>query len=139
MENFEFSDQLSFRDLLKRLFLHDWLLKIVALLITLTFWLSVGGLRQPVSKRLLDVQLSFSYPNDMELISSSVKEVDLILTGDKSKIERLRREDLVIVVDLSGLKSGDKTIRLSPENISVELPSGVKIEEIRPSKVSVRL
>lgn len=139
MENFNFSDELSFRDLLKRLFFQDWLLKIIALVITLALWLSVGGLRQPVSKRLSNVQLSFSYPSDMELINSSVKEVDLILTGDKSKIEKLRREDLVIVVDLSGLKSGDKTVRLSPENIDVELPSGVKIEEIQPSKISVRL
>ncbi len=140
MTNFNsIKDELSLRQILERIFLRDWPLKLTALILALGLWVNVGGLRSPVSKRISNVQLSLSYPSDMELLNASVKEVDLIVTGDKNKIDKLRREDLVVVLDLSNFKPGDRTLTLAPENVTIELPSGVKLEEIQPSKISVRL
>ncbi|MCS6874488.1 MAG: CdaR family protein [Pyrinomonadaceae bacterium] len=129
----------NLQSIIEKLFLRDWALKFVALTITLILWFSLGGLRPPSSKRISNVQLSFSYSSEMELVNTSAKEVDIIITGDKTKIDKLRREDLIVSVDLSNLKPGEKTVRLLPETIGIELPSGVKIEEIQPSKISVRL
>ncbi len=105
----------------------------------ISLWLSVGGLRSPVSKRFSGIPLNLNYPSDLEIINSPVTEVDLIVIGDKNKLERLKREDLVVLVDLSDSKAGEKTVPLTPETVSVELPSGVKIVEILPSKIVVRL
>lgn len=129
----------ALRDILNKLFLRDWTLKFVALSITIALWLSVGGLRSPVSKRISGIPLNLSYSPEMELVNASIKEVDIIVTGDKTKIEKLRGKDLVILVDLSHLKPGEKTVYLTPETVSIELPSGVKIEEIQPNKILVKL
>jgi len=124
---------------LRHILFQDWKIKITALIIAVSLWLSVGGLRAPVSKRISNVPLNLSYSSEFEITNSPTKEVDLIVVGDKSKLERLRREDLVVLVDLSDLKAGEKTVTLTPEAVSVELPSGVKLEEILPSKILVRL
>lgn len=128
-----------FRGLFRRVFLEDWGTKLVALGITAALWLGVTGLRAPITKRLNNVALNLSYSNEMEVTNSPINEVDLVVTGDKSKIDRLRREDLIVSVDLSEIKAGERTIQLTPENVNVELPNGLKIEEIQPNKIAVRL
>lgn len=140
-ENFFESErrQLFFRRLFRRVFLEDWGTKLVALGITAALWLGVTGLRPPITKRFAGVSLNLSYSNGMEVTNSPISEVDLVVTGDKSKIDRLRREDLIVSVDLTDVKPGERVIQLTPENINVELPNGLKIDEIQPSKIAVRL
>jgi hypothetical protein len=131
--------QVFLRHLFRRIFLEDWGTKLIALGITAALWLGVTGLRAPVTKRITNVALNLSYSSEMELVNSPITEVDLVVTGDKSKLDRLRREDLIVSVDLSEVKAGERTIQLTPENINVELPSGLKIEEIQPNKIAVKL
>lgn len=131
--------QIFFRRLFRRVFLEDWLLKLVALAITLALWLGVTGLRAPTTVRLKNVALNPRVSNDMEITNSPVQEVDIVVTGDKRKVDRLNPHDLVISVDLTDVKSGDRIVQLMPENVSLELPSGIKLDEIQPSKIAVRL
>lgn len=131
--------QILLRRLFRRVFLEDWGTKLIALGITMALWLGVTGLRAPITKRIANVTLNLSYSSEMELVNSPVTEVDLVVTGDKGKIDRLRREDLIVSVDLTEVKAGERTIELTPENINVELPNGLKIDEIQPSKIAVKL
>jgi YbbR domain-containing protein len=131
--------QLFFRRLFRRIFLEDWLLKLIALAITLALWLGVTGLRAPTTVRLKNVSLNPRVSNDMEITNSPVKEVDIVVTGDKRKVDRVNANDLVISVDLTDIKSGDRTVQLSPETVNLELPSGIKLDEIQPNKIAVRL
>ena len=131
--------QLFLRQMFRRVFLEDWGTKLVALGITAALWLGVTGLRAPVTKRFNNVSLNLSYSNEMEVTNSPINEVDVVVTGDKSKIDRLRREDLVVSVDLSEVKAGERVIQLTPESVNVELPNGLKVEEIQPNKISVKL
>src|SRR5687767_5274590 len=94
-------NELSFRRLLRRIFLDDWLMKLIALVITLALWFGVTGLRTPSIERLRNVSLQLRISNDMEIINSPIQEVDLVVTGDKRKIEQIRREDLVVQLDLT--------------------------------------
>jgi Uncharacterized protein conserved in bacteria len=125
--------------LFRRVFLEDWGTKLIALGITIALWLGVTGLRAPVTQRITNVALNLSYSSEMEVTNSPITEVDIFVTGDKSKIDRLRREDLVVSIDLTEIKTGERTIQLTPENINIELPSGLKVEEIQPNKIAVRL
>ncbi|HEX8737929.1 MAG TPA: CdaR family protein [Pyrinomonadaceae bacterium] len=128
-----------FRRLFRRVFLEDWGTKLVALGITAALWLGVTGLQKPTSRRLNSVPLILNFSSDMEATNSPLKEVDIVVTGDKTKISRLRSEDLVVSIDLTDITAGERTIQLTPENINVDLPSGLKIDEVQPGKIAVKL
>jgi hypothetical protein len=131
--------QQFFRFLLRRIFLDDWLLKLVAVAITLALWLGVTGMRAPTTVRLKNVALNPRVSNDMEITNSPVREVDIVVTGDKRRVDRLNPNDLVISLDLTEIKSGDRTVQLTPETVNLELPNGIKLDEIQPNKIAVRL
>ncbi|MGI9034816.1 MAG: CdaR family protein [Pyrinomonadaceae bacterium] len=140
-ENFIEKEQrrLFFRRIFRRVFLEDWFLKLIALIITLALWLGVTGLRAPTTVRLRNVTLNPRVSNEMEITNSPVQEVDIVVTGDKAKIDRLNPHDLVMSVDLTDVKTGDRTVQLNPENVNLELPNGVKLEEIQPNRIALRL
>jgi len=140
-EKFSSNDarQISFRRLLRRVFIDDWLIKAVALFITVTLWLGVTGLRAPTTARLRGVPLNLRVSNDIEVTNSPVGEVDLVITGDKRKIDLLNQRDLVVSLDLIDVPAGERTIQMTAENVNIELPTGVKLEEIQPSKIAVKL
>ncbi|HEX8370144.1 MAG TPA: CdaR family protein [Pyrinomonadaceae bacterium] len=131
--------QVFFRRVIRRVFLEDWGTKLVALGITAALWLGVTGLQKPTSRRLNSVPLILNFSSDMEATNSPLKEVDIVVTGDKTKVSRLRSEDLVVSIDLTDVTAGERTIQLMPENINVDLPSGLKIDEIQPGKIAVKL
>ncbi|MGI8494938.1 MAG: CdaR family protein [Pyrinomonadaceae bacterium] len=131
--------QLFIRRLFRRVFLDDWLLKSVALAITMALWLGVTGLREPIPVRLKNITLNQRVSNNMEITNSPVQEVDIVVTGDKRKIDRLNVQDLVMSVDLTDVKPGDRIVQLSPDTVNLELPSGIKLDEIQPNRIAVRL
>jgi YbbR domain-containing protein len=68
-----------------------------------------------------------------------VQEVDIVITGDRRRIDRFNSNDLVMSVDLTDIKPGERIVQLSPENVNLELPNGVKLDEIQPNKIAVRM
>lgn len=138
-ENFIEKEQrrVFFRRIFRRVFLEDWLLKLTALAITLALWLGVTGGR--TTRRLENVALNPRVSNDMEITNLSPKEVTVFVTGDKTKVNNLLSRDLVMSIDLTDVKAGDRIIQLNPESVNLELPRGVKLDEITQNKITVRL
>ena len=131
--------QFFIRRLLHRVFLEDWLIKAIALAITFGLWLGVTGLRAPTTTRLGNVPFNLRVSNEIEIINSPVQEVDIVITGDKRKIAQINKNDLVVSFDLTDVQAGDRTVLLTPENVNIELPTGIKLEEIQPNKIAVKL
>ena len=131
--------QLTFRRLLRRIFLDDWLVKGVAMVITVALWLGVTGLRVPTTERLRNITLRPRVSDQIEVTNISAQEVDLLVTGDRRKIETIKQDGLIVSLDLTDVQAGDRSVQITPENVSVELPSGVKLEELQPSKIAVKL
>jgi YbbR-like protein len=131
--------QIFFRRIFRRVFLEDWGTKLIALGIALALWVGVTGLRTTTTFRFKNVALNLRNSNDMEITNTPVQEVDIVVTGDKQKIDRLNARDLIMSVDLTDIKSGDRIVQLTPETIGLDLPSGLKLEEIQPNKIAVRL
>lgn len=127
------------RRLFRRIFLEDWITKAVAVLITLALWLGVTGLRAPITVRLPNVPLTVRFSNETEITNSPVQEVDLVISGDKRKIDQINKTDLVVLLDLTDVPAGDRTVQLEPDNVNIELPTGVRLEEIQPDKIAVKL
>ncbi len=128
-----------FRRIFRRVFLEDWGTKLIALGISFALWLGVSGLSAPTTIRLKSVTLITRISNDMEMTNTPIKEVDIVVTGDSRQVERLDNRNLIVSVDLTDIKSGDRTVQLTPETVSLDLPSGIKLDEIQPNKIAVRL
>ena len=131
--------QQFWRRIFRRIFLEDWGTKLVALGISLALWLGVTGLRAPTTVRLKNVTLNARASNDMEITNSPVQEVDVVITGDKRLVDRLNTRDLIVSADLTDVKPGDRIIQLTPETVRLELPNGVKLDEIQPNKIAVKI
>jgi YbbR-like protein len=126
-----------FLALVERIFLRDWGTKLMALAITLAIWFGVTG--QSVTRRIRNVHVNYLQSNEMQITNEPLHEVEITITGDKQKIDRLKAEDLVISADLSVIQAGDKIVQLLPETVSLDLPSGVKLDEVQPNKIAVKL
>ncbi|MBX3242890.1 MAG: hypothetical protein KF685_00290 [Acidobacteria bacterium] len=122
-----------------KIFLEDWLLKLLALVITLALWFGVTGLSTPTTTRLTGVPLTLRFASNTEVTNSPVNEVDIIISGDKRRINQINKNDLIISVDLTDVQAGDRVVQLTPENITLDLPTGVKLDEIQPNRIAIRL
>ena len=135
--------QIFLRRIFRRVFLEDWGTKLIALGITFALWLGVTGLQTSITYTLHPVSLITQIPSDMEITNAPSQEIDVVVTGDKRKIDQLialvNARDLVATIDLTDIKSGDHIVQLSPEILNLDIPNGVKIVRIEPNKISVKV
>ena len=123
----------------RKLFLEDWSLKLLALAITVVLWLAVTGQNKPVTLRVSGVQLNFLKPGGLEISNEPPGQVEVILTGSPDKLDRIGPRDLVATVDLSDQKAGERIVRLSLDRVKLDLREDVKIQGFRPSTIPIRL
>ncbi len=126
------------KHILRKLFLEDWALKLLALVITFALWFGVTGLSTPTTKRIT-VPLNFNISNNAEITNSPIQEVDIVISGDKRKIDQINKADLIASLDLTDVASGDRVVSLTPENVYVQLPQGIKLTEVAPGRIAVSL
>src|SRR5215210_1224249 len=124
---------------LRALFLEDWTLKALALLVTLGLWYAVTTQRAPATKRLHDVPLEFLLPDNVDIGNDPLDRVDVMLEGSQDKLAVLTARDLVAQADVTALLPGDRNPRLTDKNVSMELPEGVSILEITPRSLTLHL
>ena len=124
---------------LRRIFVEDLNLKLLALAITFALWFAVSGQKKPMTKRLAGIQLSFVHAEDMEISNDPPTKIDVTLTGSSDKLAQINPMDLVAAVLVGDHTPGDHVVRLAPDRVKMDLPKGVRIEGFQPSAVSVRL
>jgi len=129
------------KQILKKIFLEDWVMKLVALAITLALWLGVTGLSTPTTQRLTSIPLNLRFSNNIEVTQSPIQEVDLLLTGDKRKLAQINKNDLTVSIDISDVTPGDRVVNLTQETVSVSppLPTGVRLDEVQPGRIPIRI
>lgn len=124
---------------LRRIFVEDWSLKLLALAITLGIWFVVTGQRTPIKRQFRGVQLNFNVPTGIEIGNNPAEEVAITLSGPRSDLERINARDLVANVDVTDRKPGQRVIQLTPGHTQIDLPNGVRLEAIEPTSVSLKL
>jgi YbbR domain-containing protein len=122
----------------------DWGLKLLALAITLGLWFAVTGQRAPTTARLHDVRLSFVLPTGMEISNEPRDRVDVTLRGSKRALAAIKSGDVSLSYDASSYRQGERVVRLSPNNLTMQLPESVgseevAIERIEPASIPLRL
>ena len=123
--------------LLRKLFVEDWSLKLLSLAIALVLWLLVTGQNQPVTAHV-NVPLNFIRPPSLEISNDPPRTVDVMLTGSRNKLDDLTSLDLVVTVDISDQRAGERVLRLA-DKAQISLPQGVKVDGFQPSAIPVRL
>lgn len=114
-------------------------MKLVALAITFALWLGVTGLSEVGSDRY-SVPLSIRVSENAEITNEPNPQVEIRVGGDKRRLGQIRERDLRVSIDLTELEPGDHVVNLTPQNVTAfDLPTGVKLEDIQPNKINVRL
>ena len=124
---------------LRKVFLEDWGLKLLALVITLALWLAVTGQNKPVTLRVSGVQLNFLRHEGLEISNELPSTIEVVLTGSPAKLDRIGPRDLVATVDISDQKPGERIVRLSRDRVQMDLPEGVALQGFHPATLPVRL
>lgn len=126
------------KHVVRKIFLEDWGLKLTALVITFGLWFGVTGLSTPSVQRF-NVALAPRISNNAEITNALPRDVDIVLSGDKRKLEQLNNSDLAATLDLTDVPPGDRVVSLTPDNVYVNLPQGIKLTEIQPGRIAVNL
>ena len=130
--------RLLVKHILRKIFLEDWAMKLIALAITFALWLGVTGLSKPGSERYT-VPLTLRIPDNSIITNTPVQEVEVKISGDDRRLQQIKRGDLNATVDLSDVTAGDRVVSLTPETVSLDLPPGIKLEEVQPNKIAIKL
>lgn len=130
--------RLLFRQVLKKIFVDDWMLKLTALVITFALWFGVTGLSTPITKRFT-VPLIPSLAPNAEITNSLISDIHIVVSGDKRKVDQINTSDLMATLDLTEVPPGDRVVSLTPESVQVTLPQGVRLVEIQPILIPVNL
>lgn len=115
-------------------------MKLLALVITAGLWFGVTVMsRGKQASERFTVPLSFRVLDNAAVTNSPVQEVEIRVSGVDDKIEQIRRNDLVVYVDLTEFTPGERVLTLTPENVSVPLPEGIKVVDLQPSRIAVTI
>lgn len=124
---------------MRKVFLEDWGIKLLALAITLALWLGVTGLSTH-TRRSMTVPLNTIISNDAIVTNTLRRDVEVVLGGDKRRLEQLNQSEIYASFDLSKIAPGEWAIPLSPDTVWIDnLPQGVTLDEVRPSNMLVKL
>ena len=124
---------------LREFLLEDWGLKLLALAITLILWFAVTGQRAPESRQLREIALEYQLPAELEISNEPLDKVDVTLEGSKDKLDEINARDLVARIDIGQLRPGERILRLTRENVSMNLPEGVRVVRIEPPSAALKL
>jgi diadenylate cyclase len=121
---------------LEDFFIKNWKRKLTAFALVSAAWLFLASQQ--------DIKITFSAPVRFENAAAGIAEgqgamkaVDLTISGRQRQIKVVEPNDVVVRVNLKGLAAGKHSIRLTGKN--VDLPSGVKVEQITPQSIEITL
>ncbi len=124
---------------LRDIVVEDWGLLLLAAVITLGLWYAVTAQRAPATVLRRGITLEFALPPNVEIANDPVNRVDVRLEGSQSRLDEIDPRDLTARADVTALRPGERVVRLSSKNVSMELPEGVRLVDLAPRSVTLRL
>jgi hypothetical protein len=122
--------------LLRRVFLHDIRLKLIALGISFFLWSTYTA--EPFVQVAYNVPVAYlNVPEGLAVGGAPPNAVRVVLSGRSGLLRRLTPEDLRVDVDLATAPSGDVPVHLSPTVVGV--PYGTKVVRLLPAEFHVSL
>src|SRR5262245_14142027 len=99
-------------------------------------WMTVA--HQASSEIGLEVPLEYrNIPADLEITGDTTNMVEVRLRGSSNVIKDVTAKNVSTTVDLINMRTGDKIVALSPQN--VQAPFGAEVIRVNPSTVRFTL
>ena len=123
--------------MIRRLFVRDLGLKLLALGLAVAFWIQVAG--QPVVERGIDVPLAFENVPELLYVGSDMPDsVRVRVRGAANIVSGLQPGDVVAAIDLAGERPGRRRL-FDMFAGRVRVPFGVEVTQVFPATITVSL
>lgn len=110
--------------------------KVLSLAIAILLWIAVA--REPELATDISVPVEFkNIPEDLDISSGAPERVHIEVRGPSGRLTRDYLSDLAVVLDLSDVHPGERTLTISDRNIN--LPAGIAFYRAVPSQITLRL
>jgi len=112
-----------------------WLLRAVALIITLLLWVTVlGGKKIEITKK---VNLDFQIPANFVISNQVPSEVTFRVTGPRAFLKEFQERSITIPINLKNSQEGDYEVVIQEDML--EIPLGLRVTAISQSSMTVKL
>ena len=116
---------------MRRLFLDNFIYKVVSLLLAFGLWLAVA--HTPPAEIEMRVPIEFrNLPDNLEIDSASFTEAQVRLRGAERVLHGMTPADVRAEVDLSNMQAGERTFDLTARHVQV--PDDVEVVQIIPGQ-----
>src|SRR6058998_3224274 len=121
---------------LKHWVTHNWYLKLISLGLAAMLWTFVAT--EASSEIGMEVPLEYrNIPPQLEITGDTTNTVQVRLRGSVNVVKEISPKDVSTIVDLEGMKAGEKIISLTLQNVQV--PFGAEVVRVNPSRVRFSL
>ena len=119
--------------LFKRYVVHNFSLKFLSLLLATGLWFMIARDEQPAEVAIRAPIVFQHVPEQLEISTESIPEAQIRVRGPERTIRQLKINEVQAEIDLTGVKSGDRTFDLTSQQ--VRHPHDVEIKQIVPSQL----
>ena len=114
----------------------NWVLKLLSLFFAFFLWYFVVGEDKVDMNVLVPVEI-VNLPRDLVISNQFKKQLEVMVSGQRSLIKGITNQNITRVVDLSDAKPGKVEVHNEPE--SIELPRGIDVLRVQPSSITLLL
>lgn len=118
-------------------FRKNTLLKILSLAFAFVLWIFVKQ-GQPILSVQHEVPVRLATPKSLILVSDFIPELKATISGPRSVVGNIKKDDLFYEVDASGFEKGEFPVKFIGSQIK-GLPPGVTVSDMIPTQVSIVL
>jgi YbbR domain-containing protein len=119
--------------LFKRYVVHHFSLKFLSLLLATGLWFMIARDEQPAEVAIRAPIVFQHVPEQLEISTESIPEAQIRVRGPERTIRQLKINEVQAEIDLTGVKSGERTFDLTSQQ--VRHPRDVEIKQVVPSQL----
>jgi YbbR domain-containing protein len=120
-------------ELLRRLVLHNFWLKILSLVMATGLWMAISPNQEP-AEVAVRVPIEFQHvPWQLEISSTTIPEAQIRVRGPERLIRDLRGTDIHADLDLADVQAGERTFDLTAQQI--RRPRELHVVQVVPGQV----
>lgn len=117
---------------LRKYVLHNFWLKLIALVAAVVMWMAVA--RDPAVEVAVNVPIEFQHvPDNIEISSENIPGAQIRVRGSGSIVRNLAQSQVHAVLDLAGVRPGERTYDLKGPQIHV--PRDVEVVQVIPAQL----
>jgi YbbR domain-containing protein len=117
----------------KRYVIHNFSLKFLSLMLATGLWFLIARDEQPAEVAIRAPIVFQHVPEQLEISSESIPEAQIRVRGPERMIRQLRTNEVQAEIDLTGVKSGERTFDLTSQQ--VRHPRDVEVKQVVPSQL----